>query len=61
MLGKLTYVVDSLIDLEEKAKSHAEELGGSGRLATRLESYSKELEDLRGRPGLDQQGGLYLG
>jgi hypothetical protein len=48
MLGRLTYVVDSLIDLEEKAKSHAEELGGSGRLATRLESYSKELEDLRG-------------
>jgi hypothetical protein len=47
LLERLTYVVDTLIDLEEQTDARAEELGGSGRLATRLENYGVEVDDLR--------------
>ena len=48
MLGDLTYVVDSLIDIRDQSKARAEELGGKGGLAGKLEGFADEVEDLRG-------------
>ena len=48
MLGDLTYVVDSLIDLRDQAKAHAEELGGKGGMAGKLEAFADDVEVLRG-------------
>ena len=47
-LGDLTYLVDSLIDLRDQAKARAEDLGGKGGLAGKLETFADEVEELRG-------------
>ena len=48
MLGDLTYLVDSLIEIRDQADARVEALDGKGGLANRLEAYSKSVEDLRG-------------
>jgi hypothetical protein len=47
MLGDLTYLIDALIDVRDQSTAKAEELGGKGSLAQRLEDYADEAEKLR--------------
>ena len=48
MLADLTYLVDSLIEIRDQSKTRAEDLGGKGGLAGRLEGFADEADNLRG-------------
>jgi len=48
MLSDLTYLVDTLIEVRDQARARAEELGGKGGLAGRLEGFADQTEELRG-------------
>lgn len=47
ILGRLTYVVDGVIDLRDQARNRAEALGGRDRLARRLTRYADKLDAFR--------------
>jgi hypothetical protein len=54
-------VVDTLIDLKEQADARAEELGGSGRLAGKLESLGEEADSLRETLVSTSTAGIFSG
>jgi photosystem II stability/assembly factor-like uncharacterized protein len=61
LLERLTFVVDTLIDLKEQADARAEELGGSGRLAGKLESLGEEADSLRETLVSTSTAGIFSG
>ena len=61
MLARLTYVVDSLLDLQGKSKDRASKIEPGGPLATRLQAFDDELEAFRKTMVATRKGGFLAG
>jgi len=61
MLARLTYLVDSLLDVQEQAKDRVSKVGGAAELSTKLDALIDELETFRKTLVATRKGGFIAG
>jgi photosystem II stability/assembly factor-like uncharacterized protein len=61
MLGRLTYVVDSSVDLRDQARQRAGQSGVDAKLKSQLTSYAQSLDDFRTSLVAVKDGGMITG
>jgi photosystem II stability/assembly factor-like uncharacterized protein len=61
MLGRLTYVVDTLLDVQTQGKDRAGGLDDAGQLAVELKKFTDELEAFRKTLVATRKGGFIAG
>ena len=61
MLARLTYIVDSLLDLQAKSKDRVTKIEPEGPLATKLQAFNDELEAFRKTMVATRKGGFLAG
>jgi photosystem II stability/assembly factor-like uncharacterized protein len=61
MLGRLTYVVDAVVDLRDQARQRASQPGLNGKLKTQVDGFSKTVDEFRSSLVAVQEGGMITG